>query len=219
MEIPARKWISKSSPLVPATYQGCLQSYWGHFGEGPGVWGWRSGFGPPFGREKCDLQSGINHWIVWFAIVLLSACKFINNVQFRRAQIKIMTSHVSSPKWPPPLTNPFLTPHTNENGVNLLRIQAAICLHGSYAKLCNTWRAKGQKLVCACSCTDHLFSAQIQPKPLPKHNFTSIMQLLHNAMRNLQVWNQLLVICLNTPPRPTWGRSMHFYDQAPRPPL
>ena len=42
------------------------------------------------------------------------------------------------------------------------------------------------------------------------------MQLLHNAMRKLQVWNQLLVICLNTPPRPTWGHSMHFYDQAPR---
>jgi len=37
-------------------------------------------------------------------------------------------------------------------------------------------------------------------------------------MRNLQVWNQLLVICLNTPPRPTLGHSMHFYDQAPRPP-
>ena len=45
--------------------------------------------------------------------------------------------------------------------------------------------------------------------------FTSIMQLMHNAM---QVWNQLLVICLNTPPQPTWGHSMHFYDQAPRPP-
>ena len=37
---------------------------------------------------------------------------------------------------------------------------------------------------------------------------------LHNAMRKLQVWNQLLVICLNTTPRPTWGHSMHFYDQA-----
>ena len=48
--------------------------------------------------------------------------------------------------------------------------------------------------------------------------FTSIMQLMHNAMRKLQVWNQLLVICLNTLPRPTWGHSMHFYDQAPRPP-
>ena len=34
-----QKAISKSSPLVPATYQGCLQYYWGHFGEGPGVWG------------------------------------------------------------------------------------------------------------------------------------------------------------------------------------
>ena len=46
------------------------------------------------------------------------------------------------------------------------------------------------------------------------------MQLMHNAMRELQVWNQLLVICLNTPPRPTWGHSMHFYNQALRsPPL
>ena len=44
------------------------------------------------------------------------------------------------------------------------------------------------------------------------------MQLMHNAMHTLQVWNQLLLICLNTPPRPTWGHSMHFYDQAPRTP-
>jgi len=42
---------------------------------------------------------------------------------------------------------------------------------------------------------------------------------MHNAMRKLQVWNQLLVICLNSPPRPTWGHSMHFYDQAARTPL
>jgi hypothetical protein len=49
-------------------------------------------------------------------------------------------------------------------------------------------------------CTDHLFSAQIQPKPLPKHIFTSIMQLLHYAIREMQTWNQLLVICLDTPP-------------------
>ena len=75
-----------------------------------------------------------------------------------------------------------------------------------------------QQLVCARSCTDHLVSAQIQPKPLPKHFFTSVMQLMHNAMRKLQVWNQLLVICLNTPPRPTWGHSMHYFDQATRPP-
>jgi hypothetical protein len=38
VEIPAKNWISKSSPLVPATYQGCLQ-YYCHFGEGPGIWG------------------------------------------------------------------------------------------------------------------------------------------------------------------------------------
>ena len=113
--------------------------------------------------------------------------------------------------------NPFPDP-PNEKGVNLLRIQAAICLHSSHAKYCITWRAIGQKLVCARSCTDHLFSAQIQPKPLPKHFVTAIMQLMHNAMRKLQVWNLLLVICLNTPPRPTRGHSMQFYDQAPRPP-
>jgi len=34
----------------------------------------------------------------------------------------------------------------------------------------------------------------------------------------LQVLNHLLIICLNTPPQPTWGHSMHFYDQTPRPP-
>jgi hypothetical protein len=33
---------------------------------------------------------------------------------------------------------PKLTPHTYEKGVNLLRIQAAICLHSSHAKYCNT---------------------------------------------------------------------------------
>ena len=41
------------------------------------------------------------------------------------------------------------------------------------------------------------------------------MQSMLNAMRKLQVWNRLVVICLNTPPRPAWGHSMHFYDQAP----
>ena len=120
----------------------------------------------------------------------------------------------SGPKYPPPQT-PFLTPHTNKKSVNLLRYQAAICLHSSHAKSCNTWQAIGQKLVCARSWTDHLFSAQIQPKTLPKPFFTWIMQLMHNAMRKLQFWNQLLVICLNTPPQPTWGHFMHFYDQAP----
>ena len=76
-----------------------------------------------------------------------------------------------------------------------------------------------QKLICTRSCTDHLFSAQIQPKTLPKHFFTSFMQLMHNGMRKLRVWSQLLVICLNTLPRPPWGHSMHFYDHAPRPPF
>ena len=85
-------------------------------------------------------------------------------------------------------------------------------------QLLYTWRVVGQKTVCARSCTDHLFSAQTQPKPLPKHFFILFM-LMHNAMRKLQVWNWLLVICLKTPPRPTWGHSLHFYDQAPSPPL
>jgi hypothetical protein len=31
------------------------------------------------------------------------------------------------------------------------------------------------------------------------------MQLMHITIRELQVWNQLLEICLNTPPRPTLG--------------
>jgi len=44
------------------------------------------------------------------------------------------------------------------------------------------------------------------------------MQLMHNAMRKLQVWNQLLVVCLNTLLRPTWGLFMQSYDRAPRPP-
>jgi len=39
---------------------------------------------------------------------------------------------------PPPPKTPFLTPHTNEKGVNLLKVQAAICLRSSYAKYCNT---------------------------------------------------------------------------------
>jgi len=42
------------------------------------------------------------------------------------------------------------------------------------------------------------------------------MQHMHSAIRELQVWDQLLAFCLNTPPRPTWGHSMHCYDQAPQ---
>ena len=48
----------------------------------------------------------------------------------RRRKKKIMT--VTCKFWPK--TPPPQTPHTNEKGVNLLRIQAAICLHGSHAK-------------------------------------------------------------------------------------
>jgi len=113
----------------------------------------------------------------------------------------------SGPKWPPPQPPSCPFTLTKRVSVWLLRIQAAICPHSSHAKYCNTWRATRQTLVCARACTDHLLSAKIQPKPLPKHFFTSIMQLMHNAMRKLQVWNQLLLVCLNTPPRPTWGQS------------
>jgi hypothetical protein len=49
-------------------------------------------------------------------------------------------------------------------------------------------------MVFARSCTDHLFDAQIQPKHLPKYFFASFMQLMHNAMRKLQIWKQLLVL-------------------------
>ena len=54
---------------------------------------------------------------------------------------------------------------------------------------------------------------------MPKQFFTSFMQLMYNAIRELQVWNQVLVICLNTPPQPTWGHSMHSCDQALSPPF
>jgi hypothetical protein len=112
------------------------------------------------------------------------------------------------PSWPPTLMKRV----SICSGLKQLSACTVLCQIMQYL------RATGQKLVCACSCTDHLFSAQIQPKPLPRHFFTSIMQLIHNAMRKLQVWNQFLVICLNTLPRPTWGHSMQSYDQAPRPP-
>ena len=43
-------------------------------------------------------------------------------------------------------------------------------------------------MLCKRSCTDHLLRAQIQPKPLPKHCLTSFVQLMHNGIRELQVW-------------------------------
>ena len=69
--------------------------------------------------------------------------------------------------------------------------------------------------MCARSCTDHLFSAQIQPKPSQPF-LTSIMQLMHNAMR--AHLNFIAGNLPTSPPRPTWGHSMHFYDQTPSPP-
>ena len=62
------------------------------------------------------------------------------------------------------------------------------------------------------------FSVHRSSQNLCQSTFLLIMQLMHNAMRKLQVWNQLLVICLYTPPRPTWGHSVPFFNQAPRPP-
>ena len=56
VEIPVRKWISKSSPLVPATYQGCLQQYCEHFGQGPGVWGEGPVLDPLMGGKFEKLQ-------------------------------------------------------------------------------------------------------------------------------------------------------------------
>ena len=81
--------------------------------------------------------------------------------------------------------------------------RVSICSEFKQLSACTVIMPNNAILVRASSCTDHLFSAQFQPKPLPKHFFTSVMQLMHNAMCKLQVWNQLLVICLNTPPRPT----------------
>jgi hypothetical protein len=72
----------------------------------------------------------------------------------------------SGPKWPPTPQTPLPDPHTYKKGVNLLRNQAAICLHSSLTRWFNTWKVLGQKLICTCFCTDHLFSAQTWPKPL-----------------------------------------------------
>ena len=97
----------------------------------------------------------------------------------------------SDPKWPPP-NHPFCPP-TLIKRVSLCSEckQPSACTVLSLSHLLIfTWRVIRQKLICARSCSDHLFSAQIQqPKPLPKHFSTSIMQFVHNAMRELQVWN------------------------------
>ena len=45
------------------------------------------------------------------------------------------------------------------------------------------------------------------------------MQLMHNAIRELQVWNQLLVICLNTPRGLLGGVPCISGDQAIRVPI
>jgi len=55
-------------------------------------------------------------------------------------------------------------------------------------------------------------------EPRWKNQTPYLPTLMYDAIRELQVWNQLLVICLNTPPRPTWGHAIHFWDQAPSPP-
>jgi len=46
------------------------------------------------------------------------------------------------------------------------------------------------------------------------------MQFMQNAMRELQVWNQLLVMCLNTITQPTGGIpciSVTMYSDNPHP--
>jgi len=54
------KWVKIPAKMdfqtflqVASTYQGYLQKYWVHFGEGPGVWG-EGRFWTPFGRETTN---------------------------------------------------------------------------------------------------------------------------------------------------------------------
>jgi len=54
-----------------------------------------------------------------------------------RQEGSIFLIRVFRPKISPPPKNLFLTPHTKKKGVSLLRIQAAICLHGFHDKYCN----------------------------------------------------------------------------------
>jgi hypothetical protein len=81
VEIPVRKWISKSSPLVPATYQGCLQKYCGQFGEGPGVWGEDPILDPLLAGKSAIYNQASTTEPFGVAIVLLGSNKYLNKVQ------------------------------------------------------------------------------------------------------------------------------------------
>ena len=63
VEIPAKKWIFKSSP-VPEKIRGVLNNIPDILvkvrGSGVKFRFWTP-FDPTFGREKCELQSGINY--------------------------------------------------------------------------------------------------------------------------------------------------------------
>ena len=138
----------------------------------------------------------------------------------RRAQKTIPDSHVHvlglRPKMTPP-PNPLSWSST-------LIKRVSNCLESKQLSACTVLMPNNAifdelqgEMVCARSCTDHLFRAQIQPKPSPKHfllqscNFC-ILQCV-NCKFGINCW-----FCLNTPPQPTWGHNMHFYDQTPRPP-
>jgi hypothetical protein len=68
------------------------------------------------------------------------SCGVVFNQIARSLLKKFMTvtcQFWASDKMTPPIPpkTPFLTPHTSKKGVNMLRIQAAICLHSSHARL------------------------------------------------------------------------------------
>ena len=60
VEIPAKKWIFKSSSPVPGKTRGVLNNIPDNLVEvrGSGV---KVRFWTPFWQGKCELQSGINH--------------------------------------------------------------------------------------------------------------------------------------------------------------
>jgi len=159
--------------------------------------------------------------VAWEAQSSLLSVKIDMNIRGTTPQgappQKFPGSHVLNLGLLPPQDNPFLTPHNYKKGVNLLRMWAVICLHNSHAKLINTWRVIGLELINCTLLHWPPVKCTNSAKTFAKALFTSFMQLLCNVIRELQVRGQLLVFCLNTPWRPTWGHSMHFCDQAPRP--
>ena len=104
------------------------------------------------------------------------------------------------PSWPPTLIKGC---KSTQNVSDYLPAQSS-------CQVIWTWRIIGQKLICARSCTDHLFSAPIRPIPLPKHFFF----LIHAA----SVWSspcnplptpakqcqQALISHISPPSSPIW---------------